>query len=527
DDALIHPRGSQLWAWKDDYVKRIKARIRKRVPVWAIAFWLFRDREWAPDTTVQNIENHFLNTFRITHEESDTLFSYAYGEDLGEFLGTSSTSDDELFELIEYPPDASVEEGGYLASLELQRIGPATRMVYEPSSRLNIVTGDNSLGKTFLFECAWRSLTGSWISHPAVPDTSDTPSQPVIVSSLQTKRRRQKRTISYDFDSLDWISGVKQSVIPGLVIYVRFDGSAAVYDPERTSKDEGVPQGVITMTRDEVWNGRRSDSHGRPVALCNGLYQDWIEWQYDHTASDQFDFLTSVLRHLSPSDEHVLQPGQPTRLPGDSRRMPTVSMPFGDVALEHCSAAIRRITGLAYLLVWSWNEHLRNCSMRRKKPGRSLMLFVDEIEAHLHPNWQRMILEALAKSLDAFEPFVQPQLHIATHSPLVLASAEPIFDERSDRLHHLSFKSGRVELSQVPFEKRGRSDRWLTSPMFGLEQPRSRPGERAIMLALEVQSHSNPDVSLIRTINQDLEESLAQDDDFWPRWRFFVSEFDL
>ena len=33
-------------------------------------------------------------------------------------------------------------------------IGPAKRLIFEPAKRLNLITGDNGLGKTFLLECA-------------------------------------------------------------------------------------------------------------------------------------------------------------------------------------------------------------------------------------------------------------------------------------------------------------------------------------------------------------------------------------
>jgi hypothetical protein len=35
--------------------------------------------------------------------------------------------------------------------------------------RLNLLAGDNGLGKTFLLDLAWWTLTGMWAQRPAIP----------------------------------------------------------------------------------------------------------------------------------------------------------------------------------------------------------------------------------------------------------------------------------------------------------------------------------------------------------------------
>jgi DNA repair ATPase RecN len=54
-----------------------------------------------------------------------------------------------------------------LKSLKLRDIGPAPRLDVELADRLNIFTGDNGLGKTFILDIAWWALTGDWAGLPA------------------------------------------------------------------------------------------------------------------------------------------------------------------------------------------------------------------------------------------------------------------------------------------------------------------------------------------------------------------------
>ncbi len=49
-----------------------------------------------------------------------------------------------------------------LESLHLKNVGPAPEMKMELAPRLNLITGDNGLGKSFLLDVAWWALTRKW-----------------------------------------------------------------------------------------------------------------------------------------------------------------------------------------------------------------------------------------------------------------------------------------------------------------------------------------------------------------------------
>src|SRR5262249_9192557 len=69
---------------------------------------------------------------------------------------------------------ASAERlGPMLRSLHLAALGPAPKFDIELSGRLNIFTGDNGLGKSFILDVAWWALTGTWAGLPAWPRRGD------------------------------------------------------------------------------------------------------------------------------------------------------------------------------------------------------------------------------------------------------------------------------------------------------------------------------------------------------------------
>jgi len=74
----------------------------------------------------------------------------------------------------------------------------------------------------------------------------------------------------------------------------------------------------------------------------------------------------------------------------DARDVPTVHMGYGqDVPILYASLGVRRIAALAYMLSWAWREHLIASKQLGQIPSSRIVLLFDEIEAHLHPRWQR------------------------------------------------------------------------------------------------------------------------------------------
>jgi hypothetical protein len=283
----------------------------------------------------------------------------------------------------------------------------------------------------------------------------------------------------------------------------------------------------LVISSEQVWNGYEEVSSGKTRTHINGLLRDWITWQ-NNPERYPFDTFKRVLRKLSPPDIGPIEPGDPTRLPGDAREIPTILHKYGQVPILYAAAGVRRIIALAYLIVWAWEEHRIQSELIKKRPQRRMVIMVDEIEAHLHPKWQRNIVPALANLGDELSSELKVQFIITTHSPLIMVSLEALFDENTDRLFHLQLKkstkqdSSEINLSEIPFIKHGRIDNWLTSDIFELKQARSQEAEQVIEEAKLLQLKNKPDLEQIRSISQQLINLLAYDDEFWPRWKYFA-----
>lgn len=402
-----------------------------------------------------------------------------------------------------------------LENLDLKNVGPAPRMELELGSRLNLITGDNGLGKTFILDVAWWVLTRTWARQMVIPK----PGMAAEIAYSYTKKTKGAYSYKsvYDPAGMRWTVKASRPPIPGLILYAQVDGGFSVWDPMRNywKEDAADRPNAFLFTPEEVWAGNK---------YCKGLIDDWAFWQAGNDLS--FRVLKHVLDALSPSSKEKLEPGELRKLTvNDPQRYPTLRMPYGeDVAVIHASAGMRRVIALSYLLTWAWQEHVESAKLRGDPPAREIIFLVDEIEGHLHPQWQRTIVPALLKVMEALTGAhdCKVQLVAATHSPLVLASLEPFFEAGEDAWFDIDMEGRSVVLRKRTYIRQGEVGNWLVSSAFDLKEPRSLQGEQAVAEAERLMHDEAPSKTDIDAADQALRDAGLPDiDTFWVRWRYF------
>jgi hypothetical protein len=426
-----------------------------------------------------------------------------------------------------------------LKSLQTQGIGPFPRLDIEFAPRLNIVTGDNGLGKSFLLDIAWWCLTRKWPIELNPKLNSGYMARPLpsnqaassITFSFTGKVSEEKYTSKFDPSVQAWTGRSGRPANPGLVLYAQVDGSYSLWDPARNywrktgNIDTQERQPAYVFSTQEVWNGLENENN----VLCNGLIRDWALWQKEK--GTQFELLKTALGTLSPDKNEIIQPGALTRISlDDVRDMPTICMPYQqDVPILFASAGIRRILALAYLLVWAWQEHVQASKLLGQATSNQIILLTDEIEAHLHPRWQRTILSSLLKTVRQFigDVNIDIQIIAATHSPLILASLEPLFGV-SDAWFDINLDATKanpsVHLSKMPWTRRGDISNWLTSEAFDLKLARAAEAEPLIEQASAALQNEHTTKEQFQDIDTRLRQLLSDTDPFWTRWRYIYEK---
>jgi hypothetical protein len=401
-----------------------------------------------------------------------------------------------------------------LERLELQDVGPAASMRIDLAPRLNVLAGDNGVGKTFVLDVAWWALTGTWAGYEAAPHRTEG-AHPALRWADRRNGQSYEIESAFRFDEQQWdtrYASPEAAAHPTPVLYVRVDGGFSIWDPLRAAG-----KSAFRFSPDEVWSGQVGADASRTV-LCNGLLRDWATWQLQRGAA--FETLTRVLEILSPGAGETVRPGASTTRVSlhDVRDIPTLDLSYGTVPVVHASAGMKHVLALAYLLVWTWREHVEAGKLRGTAPSKSLVLVFDEVEAHLHPQWQRVILPALLRAVRELSPEIEVQILATTHAPMVLASLEPHFDEAKDALFHFDLEDRKVIVQKIPWRPRGDASAWLTSEVFGLGEARSPEAEAAIQSAREAMLRPDLPIEEARRIHHELHAVLKDTDPFWPRW---------
>ena len=416
--------------------------------------------------------------------------------------------------------------------LHLTNIGPAPEMELEFGKRLNILTGDNGLGKSFLLDIAWWALTRKWpadinrslnVGKKALPASHGDAS---ISFSFTEKSKKERYESTFNRKEQAWTGRPGRPTNPGLVLYAMADGSFAVWDPARNywrtqdGMDVQDRPPAYVFSPNEVWDGLPGDE-GK--WQCNGLIRDWASWQKEN--GQTFKNLCSVLKVLAPNESEPLYPGELTRISlDDVRDMPTIRMPYQqDVAVLHASSGMRRIIALGYFLVWAWEEHQKAARLLGEKITSQVVFLVDEIESHLHPSWQRRIVPSLIKVMESLAKPAHVQLLTATHSPLIMASVEQLFDRKQDAWFDLDYEGTegqqRVVLTPREFVLHGDVSNWLTSEAFDLPSSRSLESEKLLAEASSLLDKPRTTAAEVDKMHQKLIGMLSPKDSFLFRWR--------
>jgi len=549
-DAFLHEKRKGAWGWRRDYVEQLKMlQFRHRLrgmPLGHLGVWLYRDVNWNVGADLRDVRKQVIKDFNITQLELRELFLEAREEGASTVLWSKREVQlDELLDVIGDPrPDQAPVVSG-LRNIKLTATGPSPELLYSAAPRTNVITGDNSLGKTFLLDSIWWALTGKWVDFEAAPNDrprSVVPSIEAAFNTRSTRRRPPTLSVRYSPAGRAWRRSATAPLLEGVGLYVLSDGRFAIWDSERVgigseSEDGLDKRPYLTMTHAQALHGLENDKNGKSrTFVCNGLIQDIVAWSLNvETYASRAESFYSAIAGLSPSMASdptdapvldVLRFGKPVRLPGDSREMPTLEMPYGLVPIVHASAGVQRIITIAYLMVWAWHEHLERLHEIGRRDQPSLVILVDEIESHLHPKWQRLILPSLIKVAEALSRRGTVQFHIATHSPIVMTSVEAILEEGEDRLHHLRLGSdGEVALEELELSNRGSVNDWLQSIVFDGQVPWSPEAEEAMSGAENLMKLGRAAPEEVRLVHEDLVKNLPDVHKFWPRWRVFASKF--
>ncbi len=335
-----------------------------------------------------------------------------------------------------------------LRRLILQDIGPFRSLALDLDAHVNVLLGDNGVGKTHVLKSIAQVICGA-SGKPYARDMVR-----VGCDSGRIGLKTDERTYTLALKKLT--GGISLKLVPDRPIDV--EGWPALAFPAlRSARTEGLG-GARTMDDDLLVSG--------VLPLLAGdldfRIEDIKEWMLhiDHIIKDGGNGQAERFRHMRDKISEILDDFSERvclRLHGVDpvARRVLVETDDGIVPIESTSQGMASLIGVICVLLRTLYEAYPEHPEPAKGFGIAL---IDEIDAHMHPIWQQALLAKLKHHFPGL------QLIVTSHSPFVAAGLKP------DQVHRLiRNREGRIERIDIDEEMtQGYVGRLLTSSLFGL-----------------------------------------------------------
>ena len=324
-----------------------------------------------------------------------------------------------------------------IASLYFTDIGPFDEIEFEFDRQVNVFTGPNNVGKT-----AALLMLGELLVYPfAAPNKlyrSESPKWKLRYSS-GTKVESIGGNLPSDPDTMvaAYEAIGHTCFLPAQRAGTDFRASGPSSNQDLESRTEEIAKRVARAHPAELrrygFEGLRNDvrrgmntEHSelkkrRDLALTDSSWVDdkevvqkIVDLDYAAYRQDRPEIRNVIHKIISMVSE--VTEGFPVRFAGvgedEGGLFPQVATPSGVLPLDVLSQGTRSIIQCLARLTIGYAEYYRFPASLENKPG---VLVIDEIDAHLHPSWQRRIIPTLIRH------FPKLQIFCSTHSPLMLA----------------------------------------------------------------------------------------------------------
>ena len=145
-----------------------------------------------------------------------------------------------------------------------------------------------------------------------------------------------------------------------------------------------------------------------------------------------------------------------------------VDTSYGWVNLRDLSFGYQTTTALLVDIAANMMDNFSNSKRPLSEP---VIILIDEIDLHLHPKWQRKVIDKLSQY------FPKAQFIVTAHSPLILQVAQ----DKNANIVVCRKEDDRVVIDNNPESVKGwRIDQILTSDLFDVESSRSPKTQESV-----------------------------------------------
>jgi predicted ATP-binding protein involved in virulence len=398
-----------------------------------------------------------------------------------------------------------------ILKLELQNFRCFDEETFEFSENFNVLIGDNATGKTVILDALAISVGSFFLGIDAIhPENISKSGDIRRVTKIKGETPTVEKILPVVVSSKGFFESEGKSHQLGLFQLPLLKENASwsrelKTDNGRTTRENA--REIEQYARDLQQKSRSQDQEGNkvilPVISYYGTGRLWVQKKQMQTTKTQTlpkgsrfrgyeNCLTNsheikklmqwfktwelsslqtgkmwgTLAGVKEAIKNCMEDWEDVRFDVRFDELMATSKKGNDLPFQMLSDGVRNMIGMvadiAYRCV-TLNPQFE-AEAARLTPG---IVLIDEIELHLHPKWQRRVVEDLKRT------FPKIQFIVTTHSPFIIQSLHP----NEDRLINLN--------TSPPTEYAGRSIEDIIEDIMGIELPQYSRRKLAMLKAAE------------------------------------------
>ena len=300
-----------------------------------------------------------------------------------------------------------------IASLNLTNIGPFDDIEFEFDPQVNVFTGPNNSGKSTVLWALGDILVHNFEFPQKLLRTNPADFRIRLMDGSGSESEGQL-PISADEYSDDCVrKRVKQHIdFVKPIEYAEFVPSLRLSTDFRSPGPKA--ENDLGNNENSLYEARKRHLTGTSLIRDEDIIQQIIDLDYRSYRRSRSVYREIVVKISKLASE--ITEGFPIEFLGvaeDARGLfPLFRTPDGDVPFNVLSQGTQSIIQWLACFLIGYAKYYDFPDNLEDKPS---IFIVDEIDAHLHPSWQRRVIPALIRN------FPKLQIFCSTHSPLMLA----------------------------------------------------------------------------------------------------------
>lgn len=300
-----------------------------------------------------------------------------------------------------------------IATLKLTNVGPFDDIEFEFDRQVNVFTGPNNSGKSTVLWALGDILVSNFEFPRKLLREGKTAAFAVHPGGSRQVYKGEL-PISVDGNSVYWTKQ-RRSRHRQLVQSLGYTGFIPALRLNSDFRSTGPTAKVGAGNDENPPAGARQNRYSRATLISDAaVVQQIIDLDYRSYRRNEPAYREVIVKIGEMASE--ITEGFPIQFLGvdedDRGLFPQFHTPDGNMPLNALSQGTQSlIQWLAHFLI-GYAEYYEFPESLADKPG---VFIVDEIDAHLHPSWQRRIIPTLTRHFPCL------QIFCSTHSPLMLA----------------------------------------------------------------------------------------------------------